>query len=412
MSTYLRSVREQQQDLGPAQYPYLAPEKRSGMTADEFEEYERKRRDESEARAKAYVFREIVYCIDAETGKTLWQNQSDSVYSRWPQSGSPTVLHGRLYLLGAGRNARCLDATTGADQWMQPLPGEFRDEYYQSSVVYADGVVVLVAEQLFGLQAETGRILWNSDSQIPSGTHSSPVLWSVDGRELLLVNLSGGKTACLDPVTGQQLWQIQSEGGQSTPVVSGNSLITYGNSRQKGLRCFRLTLDGAEEAWVYQRIQDKGSSPVIVDGYVYVQGEKRLACLDLQSGEAAWTASLNLPSPQYTSLIATPSQVLYAYDGLLAFRATPAAYEPLYMAKFHKSGLMAEEPTLRQMLRLDEIEKQPDGLEKSLKLMQREVGSQGPLRCASPALTDGRLYLRMNDAIACYDLREPSAITQ
>ena len=37
--------------------------------------------------------------------------------------------------------------------------------------------------------------------------------------------------------------------------------------------------------------------------------------------------------------------------------------------------------------------------------MQKETGKQGPLRTTSPAIANGRLYVRTKDALACYDLR-------
>ena len=398
-------VREQLEKLGPAQYPYLSPDKRTGMTDEEFAEYEKKRRDESEQRAKAYTFQEIVYCLDADTGQTIWKNTHDSVYSRWPQSGSPVVADGRLYILGGARRVRCMDAVTGEDLWSTPLPGEFRDEYWQASPALVDGVVVIMADHLFGLSADDGALLWEGDPRSTRGSHSSPVVWETGGRDLVLVNVSGGQTACVDPTDGRELWRAKTEGGQATPVVAGDRLITYGRSRKSGVRCFKLSLEGAAEQWVFQRVQDKGSSPVVLDGYVYVQGERRLACVNLETGEAAWQSSLNLASPQYTSLVAADGKVFYAYEGLIAFAATPDQFVPLIEAKFNGEGLMATEAAFRAKLKLAEIERQPDGLEKSLRLMQKETGRQGPLRTTSPAMADGRLYVRTKDALACYNLR-------
>ena len=143
----------------------------------------------------------------------------------------------------------------------------------------------------------------------------------------------------------------------------------------------------------------------MVDEYVYIQGERRLACVNLETGEAAWQTTLNLPSPQYTSLVAADQKVFYAYEGLIAFAATPEEYIPIIEAKFNGEGLMAGEATFRAKLNLAEVERQPDGLEKSLRLMQKETGKQGPLRTTSPAIDDGRLYVRTKDSLACYDLR-------
>lgn len=397
--------REQLQELGPERYPYLAPEKRTGMTDAEFAEYERHRRDESEARASAYSFQEIVFCFAAATGETVWANRQPSVYSRWPQSGAPAIADGRLFLLAAARKMRCVDARTGDDLWERTLPGEFRDEYFQASPVVVDGVVVVMLDHLFALSASDGSIVWEGDPQSTSGSHSSPVVWETAGRRLLLVNLNGGQTACIDPADGEILWRVKTSAGQATPLVAGDRLITYGRSRKDGLRCFKLSLDGAVEQWVFQRVQDKGSSPVAVDGYVYVQGERQIACVDLETGTAAWQATINLPSPQYTSLIAADGKVFYAYEGLIAFAATPQAYTPLIEARFNGDGLMATEAAFRAKLNLDAIEREADGLERSLRLMQKETGGRGPLRTSSPAIADGRLYARTRDALVCYDLR-------
>ena len=398
-------IREQLEKLGPAKYPYLSPDKRTGMSDEEFAEYERNRRDESERRAKAYTFREIVYCLDADSGETIWKNTRDSVYSRWPQSGSPVVSGGRLYVLGGARTVLCVDAVTGEDVWATPLPGEFRDEYWQASPALVDGVVVVMADHLFGVSAADGRILWEGDAQKTKGSHSSPVVWELGDRRLIVVNVSGGNTACIDPSDGRGLWRVKSEGGQATPVVAGDRLVTYGRSRKSGVRCFKMSLDGADEQWAFRRVQDKGSSPVVVDGYVYVQGERQLACVNLETGEAAWQTSLNLATPQYTSLVSADRKIFYAYEGLLAVAATPEKFIPLIDAKFNGDGLMASEATFRAKLNLAEIERQTDGLEKSLRLMQKETGRQGPLRTTSPAVADGRLYVRTKDALACYDLR-------
>lgn len=397
--------REQLRELGPMKYPWLEEDKRGGMTAEQYAEYEAHRRDEDQERAKAFAFREHVYCFDAETGATIWHKVSDSIYSRFPQSGSPTIVDGKLYILGAGRVARCLDVKDGNQLWETRLPGDFRDEFYQSSVLVIGDVAVLVAGRLFGLNIETGKIIWEGDPKQLQGTHSSPVRWDAPSGPKVIMNLASGHTACIEPSDGYELWRIKTDGGLATPIIVGDRLITYGNSRQKGMRCYRLTPTGAEELWQYHGTQDKGSSPTVVGDYIYVQGERRIACVSLADGTAAWSDNLDLASPQYTSLIAADEKVFYAYDGLTGFKATPDGYEMFLQAKFNAEGLMAPEAHFRQVLKLDEIEKEPNGLEQSMRLMEQKVNKFGPLKCATPAVADGRLYMRMPGGISCYDLR-------
>lgn len=402
--------REKVKELPPPKYPYLAEDKRGGMSAAEWAEYERHRRDEDQERSKAFAFREHVYRFDANTGKVVWHHRSDSVYTRFPQSGSPTVADGCLYVLGAGRNLYCLDAASGVELWSRRLPGDFRDEYFQSSVLVEGDVAVVVVGHPFGIHARTGELLWESDPRQLVGTHSSPVIWHSQSSPRVIINLAGGKTACLELTTGRELWRVQSECGLATPIVIGDRLLTYGNSRQKGLRCFRLTETGAEELWRFHGTQDKGGSPVVMGEFVYVQGERRLACVNLESGRAEWSANLDLATPQYTSLIAADGKVFYAYDGLTGFHATPDGFEPFLQARFNKDGLMASDETHRRLLNLDEIESQPNGQEQALRIMEREVNRHGPLKCSTPAIAEGRLYIRGANTLLCYDLRAASPI--
>lgn len=391
-------------EMPQRKFPYLSEDKRGHLSPAQYEEYEKNRRAEDMEFGKLYEFKEDVHCFDAKTGSPVWTKSRTSVYSRFVQSGTLAVADGKLFLLGAGRKARCLDAATGADVWETTLPGEFVDEFYMSSFVVVDGAAVVFAGSLFALDAKTGSILWQGDEKKTKGTHTSPIVWNAGGRNLLIANV-GSETACFEPKTGEELWRVKSEANQSTPVVVGNRLLTYGSSRRSGLRCFEISPTAAKEAWQYQRVNDKGSSPVVVGGSVFAQGEKRLACIDLATGDERWNTTLDLGTPQYTSLVAADGKVLYAFDGLIEFAADPNEFRPLIAAKFDKTGLMATEATHRRNLKLDEVEKKDNGLEESTKIFKREVGDQGPLACTSPAIVDGRLYLRLRDRLACYDLR-------
>ncbi|HEX3869612.1 MAG TPA: hypothetical protein VHV77_04165, partial [Pirellulales bacterium] len=96
--------------LPKRQYPFLAEDKRGNMSPAEWAEYEVKRREEDRQLSHLFQYTEVVHCLDASTGAEIWKDTKPSVYTRFLHSGSPTIVDGRLYVLGAGRKARCLEA--------------------------------------------------------------------------------------------------------------------------------------------------------------------------------------------------------------------------------------------------------------------------------------------------------------
>jgi len=262
-----RRVKATEKDLPPRKYPWLPPDKRGHLTPEQYEEYEVKRRLEDQQRSKHYHFDEAIYCIDTTNGKTIWENNRRSVYTRFPHSGTPAVVAGRLYVLGAGRVARCVDATTGKDLWSTRLPDEFVDEHLHSSFAIADGAAVVLAGRLYGLDAASGKILWAGDPRSTRGDVSSPVVWRSGTGERIVANVSGGDTVCVEPRTGKELWRIETGAGRSTPIIVGDKLITYGGSRRGGLRCYDLSGAEPKRDWTYNGAADSGSSPVVVGDY-------------------------------------------------------------------------------------------------------------------------------------------------
>ena len=397
--------------LTKTQFPYLPPEKRTGMTLEEYETYEQQRRNEQETRSKFYRFDEILYCLDATTGKTIWTNKRTSSYTRFPQSGSPAVVGDSILLLGAGRLARCINAADGNNRWQTKLPGEFRDQHMQSSFALIDQVAVVLCGNLYGLNLPDGKVLWEAGDSESRQFHSSPAIWNSPQGPRVIVNIDGRETLCADPHSGKISWKIRSDANHSTPVVLGDRLLTYGSSRKKGLRCYRLHPEQAELLWTYQGTADPGSSPVVVADHVYVQGERRLACVHLATGKQAWMTQLDLNKPRYFSLVAVNKQIFYVFDSVISFSADADRFQPQMQAKINNVGLLAEETTFRKQYRINELEKTTEGQKEAEKIWRKEF-SNGPLPCTSPAISEGRLYLRLKNGLVCYDLnaaQQPAA---
>ena len=397
-------------DLGKAKYPWLSPDKRVGMSDEEYEEYEIKRRDENEQRAKSYEFDQRLVCLDLETGAVVWDRSEKTIYTRFTQSSTPCVTDGKVLVLTPARIAKCFDAETGEVVWKTKIPGTFRDEYFSSSFAVAGDVALVACGPLVALDLSTGKINWTGDGQTDYQSHSSPILWDADGQLIAICNTSGGITKAYSVASGEKIWSIKSGAGSASPIVAGNLLLTYGSSRKTGLTAFELNPKSPgtppEESWRFQRAADNGSTPVVRGEHVFVQGEKRVAKVALTDGKPVWQTTLKISTPKYTSMIGAGNQIFYSWEGLIAFDANSDRFEQIYDAEIDSTGRLIKGEDLRRILELDSISAGEDGLAKAEKIWQKEAIQSGPLGCSTPAFSDGRLVIRLRKAIACYDLRQ------
>jgi len=304
-----------------------------------------------------------VFCLDAETGKRVWLRELPGVPSTWQSSSTPCVVDGKCYVAGSGGKMYCLDAGTGEVVWEGEFEGG-KGKDVASSFAVVDGCAMLVGGNLLGLDAKTGEELWrNTDVR---GIHSSVAIWVYNGlrddRKFAVV-CSGKETICVDPTTGKTLWKVPG-GGASTPAIVGDNMVVLAADKNTGLVAYKLNLIKPKKLWSVPGA-DRGASPVIYDNYVYSVGNKsQIVCVELATGKVAWLQKEK--TGEYSSPILADGKLLHVLGkGFCMIEASPDGYKLL-----GKSPI----PTVR---------------------------------CTSPALVDGRVYLRMKDGVACFDLRKP-----
>mgnify|MGYP002624173683 CR=1 FL=1 len=404
--THVRNRREGV-ELPPEKFKSLDDDHRAKLTEEQLEKYESNRREEQQRRrALLFQHEERLTCFDAATGKQLWVNTHDSHQTRYAQSSSPAVVDGIIIVHGARGVVRAVDAGSGEGIWRTQLPGEFDEQPHPASVAVAGSVVVIVAGRPFGLDLKSGKLLWQGSDELRSD-NSSPAVWMHRGESYVLLH-TGKETACLSANDGREIWRVESQAGRSSPVVTGDRLITYGNSRKGGVRAFALSPERADPLWKNTDVADEGSSPVPVGEHLYVHGDRRLVCIDMADGKTLWRRELDIERPRYTSLVAAGEQVIFAAGGLLCFAADPDQYRLLVNGRFDSEGRLATEEYFRRELNIEKLEQTAEGQKQAQSIWRKQIESSGPAQCVSPALHDGRIYLRLrNGSIACYDLRQP-----
>jgi outer membrane protein assembly factor BamB len=258
---------------------------------------------------KLYVFArqeggEITRCLDAATGKELWQDKYDALGATGPASGhagprsSPAVVSGKVVTLGVRGVLSCLDAATGKMLWRKDdFQGAWPQFFTASSPIIVDGLCIaeLGGPGNGGIAAYdlgTGEQKWKWTDDAPA--YASPMLLTLGGTKLVVAQ-TAKKMVALGAADGKLAWEkpFATRYNASTPIVDGQTII-YGGSGQ-GFKAVKLTkeADGfvAKELWSNADKSVLYNTPVLKNGLLFGLTEgNEFFCLNAQTGQTAWSA--------------------------------------------------------------------------------------------------------------------------
>jgi outer membrane protein assembly factor BamB len=335
---------------------------------------------------------QFAVCFDTANGKEIWQQELAPGYLDTQKQGpgpraTPAYHDGKLYCLLPMGELFCLSAADGKPVWQA---NQFTDtgaanpagEYFYwgvslSPLVEGDLVIVQPGgkkdNSVAAYHKDTGKLAWTCGSD--AWGYGSPLAVTIQGQRQLIVP-TGDSVLGIEPVKGKILWRYEFgnkfHATCATPVWADGLLfvsVAYG----AGSAVVEIAKDGekwaVKEKWRNKKnLQTLFATAMVVDGRVYAcHGDLSafaLKCVDLKSGEVAWENRV------------ASRQSLLAVDGhLLCWSETGS---------------------------LTLVEMQPKGY-----VLKGELPDLLRARAwASPALADGRLYLRDQRDILCLDLRK------
>ena len=328
---------------------------------------------------------EQVICLDATTGKELWATSLGPVYeNNWgdgPRS-TPTVDGDHLYALSATGILACLNIKDGTEVWkvdvVKSLGGELQGWGYTESVLIdGDHVICTPGGQqgtMAALHKKTGAVVWQSSKLKGPAQYSSPIRIEVNGQPQyaqLLMN----KVVGIAPKDGALLWETSFPGRVAvipTLVFHDNSVYATAGY---GTGCQMIKLDGAEPEVVYEEksITNHHGGVIVVDGKIYGHSDKGgWTCQDFLTGKIEWQdESLGKGTCTYAAghLICVDEN-----DGTVVLAtAKPDKWQEISRFK------LAPQTSLRK--------------------------KEGRI-WSHPVVVNGRLYLRDQDLIFCYNVKK------
>ena len=266
---------------------------------------------------------EKVLCLDATTGKKLWENVFNVYLSDVPAErvGWSAVIadpsSNTVFAHGVCGAFTAIDATTGKTKWQRSLheefgflstyggrtniPVVFEDLVIASAVVTGWGDTARPAHRFLGLDKATGEVRWmNGTKELPEDTtYSTPSLAALGGQAALVFGSSDGSVWNFQPRTGKAVWnfKLSRRGLNVAPLVEGEDVFisqaeeNLDNTSMGSVTRFKGVDSGDITAtnviWQKKGVMDGRSMPVVLGDRVYfVDDGAKIYAFDNKTGDA------------------------------------------------------------------------------------------------------------------------------
>lgn len=321
--------------------------------------------------------REFIIAFDAATGKEVWATPAGIAFRNdrgdGPR-GTPTIDGDKLYALGGSGDLTALDLKTGKVVWTMNLLDKFGGSNItwgisESPLVIGEKLLVNAGgpeASIVALNKKDGSLIWKSQSDRAGYSSAMPVQI---GNTTQVVFFTNKRAVGLDLKDGKLMWEYpraaNNVANAATPVVRGNRVFIssdYGN----GGGLVEIKADGqASEVYFTKDMRNHHSSSILIGDHMYGFSGGILTAMRFETGEVAWKDR----SVGKGSLVFADGH-LYALseNGVMGLvEASPTGYREKGRFRIQQDSL----PTW-----------------------------------AHPVVAGGRLYIRDQDTIYAYDVRE------
>jgi outer membrane protein assembly factor BamB len=321
--------------------------------------------------------REFVIAFDVANGKEAWATPHGGAFRNdrgdGPR-GTPTVDGDRVYALGGNGDLSAFEAKTGKVIWSKNVLREFGGSNIQwgiseSPLVLGNKVLVNAGGRnasIVALNKADGAVLWKSQSD--EAGYSSAIPLQVNGGTQV-VFFTAQRAVGLDVNDGRLLWEYAKPSNNvanvATPIARANRVFISSDYGTGG-GVVEIKPDGkAQEIYFTKDMRNHHSSSILVGDHLYGFSSAVLTAMKFDTGEIAWRDR----SVGKGSLVFADGH-LYAFSeggvvGLI--EATPEGYREKGRFRIQQDSL----PTW-----------------------------------AHPVVAGGRLYLRDQDTIYAYDVKQ------
>ncbi len=334
---------------------------------------------------------EFVAALSVTDGKRIWTTKAGNVgdpnqQPSFPAARStPTVDGDAIYALGSDGDLVCLERETGKTRWHKSLradyggkPGEWA--YSESPLVDGDTVVCTpggATATLVALNKKTGAVIWKCAlPEADRANFSSAIVVDAGGKRQYVQMLEKGMVG-VEAKTGRLLWRhskATSRYGANIPTPVADGDYVYFGSAGTGGGAVKLgAKDGGVEAvpaYFDAKLPTTIGGSVKIGKYLYGTTGRAMQCIEFTTGQVKWEdQAIGAASLCY----AGGRLYCHGEDGKMTL-VEPSPEEYREKGRFTPP----------------EAPKRSNEMEKAW---------------AYPVVANGRLYIRDQNSLWCYDVK-------
>jgi outer membrane protein assembly factor BamB len=326
----------------------------------------------------------VVFALDRASGKQLWSRALGPMIKEGRGHGpraTPTIDGNNVYALSENGDLACLKFNDGTVVWHRNILKDFGGRNIkwlisESPLVDGNNLIVMPGGKEAGIVAlnkTDGKTVWQTKDLSDDAGYASAMVANVQGVRTIF-SFTASAAVGVRANDGKLMWRYDRVANRvaniTTPIIHDNKVF-YTSAYDTGCALLDLKKEGdeikANEVYFNRDMMNHHGGVVLVNGYLYGFSNQILTCMEFATGKVMWK-----------DRSVGKGTLTYA-DGHLYM-----------MGEGNKVGL---------------AEATPSGYKEKGRF---DIADQGWPSWAHPVVAGGKLYIRNQGVLTCYDIKAGS----